>query len=98
MRSQEGGFTLIEIMVVLVIIAGLAYVVSTNVIGRLGKARLRLQRFRSKTLRVDYNSSNLIMVFYPELSRGLKLWSPLQPPDGFPRTTRKRDTLINPKS
>ncbi|MCH8013378.1 MAG: prepilin-type N-terminal cleavage/methylation domain-containing protein, partial [Candidatus Dadabacteria bacterium] len=39
MRAQ-GGFTLIEIMVVLLIIAGLAYVVGTNVIGQLDKSKI----------------------------------------------------------
>ena len=49
MKSQ-GGFTLIEIMVVLVIIAGLAYVVGTNVIGRLDKARVETTKIQIKQL------------------------------------------------
>ena len=49
MRS-EGGFTLIEIMVVLLIIAGLAYIVGTNVIGRFGQAKKEETKIQIKNL------------------------------------------------
>ncbi|MBF0128025.1 MAG: type II secretion system major pseudopilin GspG [Magnetococcales bacterium] len=40
MRAREGGFTLIEIMVVVVILAVLATLVAPKIIGRPGEARL----------------------------------------------------------
>jgi len=72
MRSQEGGFTLIEIMVVLVIIAGLAYIVSTNVIGRLGKARVETTKIQIKQLETGLKQFKLDNGFYPETQQGLE--------------------------
>ena len=47
MKSQ-GGFTLIEIMVVLLIIAGLAYIVGTNVMGRFQRVEKRTDQDTDK--------------------------------------------------
>jgi general secretion pathway protein G len=71
MRSQD-GFTLIEIMVVLVIIAGLAYIVSTNVIGRLGKARVETTKIQIKQLETGLKQFKLDNAFYPETQQGLQ--------------------------
>ncbi len=71
MRS-EGGFTLIEIMVVLVIIAGLAYIVSTNVIGRLEKARVETTKIQIKQLETGLKQFKLDNAFYPETQQGLE--------------------------
>src|SRR3990170_1624947 len=62
MKSQ-GGFTLIEIMVVLVIIAGLAYIVSTNVIGRLEKARVETTKIQIKQLETALKQFKLDYAF-----------------------------------
>jgi general secretion pathway protein G len=64
MRAQ-GGFTLIEIMVVLLIIAGLAYIVGTNVIGRFGEAKKEETKIQIKNLESALNG------FYPETQQGL---------------------------
>ena len=72
MRSREGGFTLIEVMVVLVIIAGLAYIVSTNVIGRLGKARVETTKIQIKQLETGLKQFKLDSGFYPETQQGLE--------------------------
>jgi general secretion pathway protein G len=72
MRSGEGGFTLIEVMVVLVIIAGLAYIVSTNVIGRLGKARIETTKIQIKQLETGLKQFKLDSGFYPETQQGLE--------------------------
>ncbi|KRT64741.1 MAG: general secretion pathway protein G, general secretion pathway protein G [Candidatus Dadabacteria bacterium CSP1-2] len=71
MKSQ-GGFTLIEIMVVLVIIAGLAYIVSTNVIGRLEKARVETTKIQIKQLETALKQFKLDNAFYPETQQGLE--------------------------
>lgn len=72
MMSKEGGFTLIEIMVVLVIIAGLAYIVSTNVIGRLEKARIETTKIQIKQLETALKQFKLDNGFYPETQQGLE--------------------------
>jgi general secretion pathway protein G len=71
MRPQ-GGFTLIEIMVVLVIIAALAYIVSTNVIGRLEKARVETTKIQIKQLETALKQFKLDNGFYPETQQGLQ--------------------------
>jgi general secretion pathway protein G len=71
MRSQS-GFTLIEIMVVLVIIAALAYIVSTNVIGRLEKARVETTKIQIKQVETALKQFKLDNAFYPETQQGLE--------------------------
>lgn len=71
MRSQ-GGFTLIEIMVVLVIIAGLAYIVGTNVIGRLEDARKEQTKIQIKQLESALKLFKVDNGFYPETQQGLQ--------------------------
>ena len=51
MRAQ-GGFTLIEIMVVLLIISGLAYIVGTNVIGQLDKSKVENTKIQMTNCRL----------------------------------------------
>ena len=70
MRS-EGGFTLIEIMVVLLIIAGLAYIVGTNVIGRFGEAKKEETKIQIKNLESALKLFKLDNSFYPETQQGL---------------------------
>jgi general secretion pathway protein G len=70
MRSQ-GGFTLIEIMVVLIIIAGLAYIVGTNVIGRLDEARKEQTKIQIKQIESALKLFKIDNGFYPETQQGL---------------------------
>ncbi|GBD38291.1 MAG: type II secretion system protein GspG [Deltaproteobacteria bacterium] len=71
MRSQS-GFTLIEIMVVLVIIAGLAYLVGTNVIGRLREAKIETTKIQIRDLETALKLYKLDNAFYPETQQGLQ--------------------------
>ncbi len=70
MRAQ-GGFTLIEIMVVLLIIAGLAYIVGTNVIGRFGEAKIEETKIQIKNIESALKLFKLDNGFYPETQQGL---------------------------
>ncbi len=70
--SGEAGFTLIEIMVVLVIIAGLAYIVGTNVLGRLEKARISTTRIQIKQLETAVKQFKLDQGFFPQTQQGLQ--------------------------
>ncbi len=71
MRSQ-GGFTLIEIMVVLIIISGLAYIVGTNVIGRLDEARKEQTKIQIKQIESALKLFKIDNGFYPETQQGLE--------------------------
>jgi len=71
MRPQ-GGFTLIEIMVVLIIIAGLAYIVGTNVIGRLDEARKEQTKIQIKQIESALKLFKIDNGFYPETQQGLE--------------------------
>lgn len=71
MRSQA-GFTLIEIMVVLLIIAGLAYIVGTNVMGRLGEARIEETKIQMKQIESGLKLFKVDNGFYPETQQGLQ--------------------------
>ena len=69
--KAQGGFTLIEIMVVLLIIAGLAYIVGTNVIGRFGEAKKEETKIQIKNLESALKLFKLDNGFYPETQQGL---------------------------
>lgn len=71
MRSQM-GFTLIEIMVVVLIIAGLAYIVGTNVIGQGERAKekqvvIQIKQFEQALQLFKFDNG-----FYPETQQGLR--------------------------
>lgn len=70
MRAQ-GGFTLIEIMVVLLIIAGLAYVVGTNVIGQLDKSKIENTKIQIVQLESALKLFKVDNGFYPDTQQGL---------------------------
>ncbi|MCH7517923.1 MAG: type II secretion system major pseudopilin GspG [Candidatus Dadabacteria bacterium] len=70
MRAQ-GGFTLIEIMVVLLIIAGLAYVVGTNVIGQLDKSKIENTKIQIVQLESGLKLFKVDNGFYPDTQQGL---------------------------
>lgn len=69
--GSEAGFNLIEIMVVLVIIAGLAYLVGTNVIGKLHESRIATTRIQIKNLESGVKQFNIDQGFFPDTQQGL---------------------------
>jgi len=70
--KTQGGFTLIEIMVVLIIIAGLAYMVGTNVIGKLDQSRVENTKIQMKNLESGLKLFKVDNGFYPETQQGLE--------------------------
>ena len=70
MRSQA-GFTLIEIMVVVLIIAGLAYIVGTNVIGQGERAKEKQALIQIKQFEQALHLFKFDNGFYPETQQGL---------------------------
>ena len=71
MRSQM-GFTLIEIMVVVLIIAGLAYIVGTNVIGQGERAKEKQAMIQIKQFEQALQLFKFDNGFYPETQQGLR--------------------------
>lgn len=72
MRSQM-GFTLIEIMVVVLIIAGLAYIVGTNVIGQGERAKEKQAIIQIKQFEQALQLFKFDNGFYPETQQGLRV-------------------------
>lgn len=70
--KSEGGFTLIEIMVVLVIIGALVAVVSVKVIDRLGEAEVKTTRIQISQLETAVKQFRLDNGFYPETQHTLQ--------------------------
>ncbi len=71
MRSQA-GFTLIEVMVVVLIIAGLAYVVGGNVIGQGERAKEKQALIQIKQFEQALQLFKFDNGFYPETQQGLR--------------------------
>ncbi|NIP29884.1 MAG: type II secretion system major pseudopilin GspG [Candidatus Dadabacteria bacterium] len=70
--NSQSGFTLIEIMVVVLIIAGLAYIVGTNVIGQSEKAKREQAGIQIKQFESSLKFFKLDNGFYPETQQGLR--------------------------
>lgn len=87
MRNKDGGFTLIEIMAVVVIIALLATVVSVTVVDRLERARVRLTKATIVRLKNECQGYKLDQNQYPDALQDLVEHRYLEavPPDGWER-------------
>src|SRR5688572_10350638 len=70
-RSRQQGFTLIEIMVVVVIIGLLTAVVTTQVMGRVDEARINKVKQDIKSLELALQMYRLDNSRYPSTEQGL---------------------------
>lgn len=71
-RSRQGGFTLVEIMVVIMIIGILGALVAPKVIGRLGESRVTAARTDIASLSQALKLYKLDNQRYPTTEQGLK--------------------------
>ncbi|MGK0441179.1 MAG: general secretion pathway protein G [Pseudohongiellaceae bacterium] len=71
MRKQESGFTLIEIMVVVVIISVLIAMVAPNILGRVDEARVTAAQADIGTLEQALEMYKLDNYRYPTTDQGL---------------------------
>lgn len=81
MKNQK-GFTLIEIMVVLAILAGLIAMVAPNIIGEAGAARVKTAKAEMANISLALDMYKLDNFTYPSTSQGIEALS--SKPSGSP--------------
>jgi general secretion pathway protein G len=72
MRRGEGGFSLIELMVVIAIIAMLAAIVGFNVMNALGKGETAAAKAQIKQFQTALTSYRLTLKKFPTTEQGLQ--------------------------
>jgi general secretion pathway protein G len=70
--SAEAGFTLVELLVVLAIVALLAGLVGPRVVGYLGDARVKTTRLQIENIKTALELFSLDMGRYPTQDEGIK--------------------------
>jgi general secretion pathway protein G len=81
-RSSENGFTLVELMVVIVIIGLLTTIVAINVLPSLGKANAQVAKTDIATLDQAVEHYRIDNATYPSASQGLQVLVAPQGPTG----------------
>lgn len=71
-RDKQTGFTLIEIMVVVVIIGVLTALIAPNIIGQSDKARITAAKADIHTISMQLDLYKLDNFFYPSTDQGLQ--------------------------
>jgi general secretion pathway protein G len=71
-KRREGGFTLIELMIVLFILGLLAALVSPRLMGRVGKAKQKTAQAQIQLLATSLDLFHLDVGRYPTTEEGLK--------------------------
>ena len=79
---KSSGFTLIEIMVVIVILGVLAALVVPNVMGKAGEARMKAARVDLKGIETALDLYRMDNFSYPSTDQGLEAL--VSKPSGFP--------------
>lgn len=71
-KRKQAGFTLIEIMVVLAILAGLIAMVAPNIIGEAGAARVKTAKAEMANISQALDMYKLDNFQYPSTSQGIE--------------------------
>lgn len=79
---KSGGFTLIEIMVVIVILGVLGALVVPNVLGRTGEARMKAAQVDLRAIETALDMYRMDNFVYPSSDQGLQAL--VSKPSGFP--------------
>ena len=70
--KRQGGFTLLELLVVLVILGLLAALITPRIVGRLGSAKRKIAQSQIALLEAALDQYRLDMGRYPSTEEGLK--------------------------
>ncbi|WP_295797643.1 type II secretion system major pseudopilin GspG [uncultured Microbulbifer sp.] len=79
---KNGGFTLIEIMVVIVILGVLGAMVVPSILGKTGEARMKAAKSDLRTIETALDMYRMDNFVYPSSEQGLEAL--LTKPSGFP--------------
>ena len=71
-RHSEGGFTLVELMVVIAIIAALATIVAVNVLGSMDEADVGVAQAQIRNFKTALTSYKITYKKFPSSSEGLE--------------------------
>ena len=71
-KNKERGFTLIEIMVVIIILGILASIVGVKVVGHVDEARVTQAKVQMETFKTALESYRLQNSYYPTTEQGLQ--------------------------
>lgn len=93
--KKQSGFTLIEIMVVLAILAGLVAMVAPNIIGEAGEARVKTAKAEMANIGQALNMYKLDNFTYPSTSQGLEAL--VSKPSGSPEPKNYKKGGYMPK-
>lgn len=82
-EQSEAGFTLVEVLAVLVLLAALMTMVAPNIIKELQKGQVKAARVQIQTMKSVLNSYYMDNSCYPTTEQGLKalLEKPTTPPE-----------------
>jgi general secretion pathway protein G len=92
LRSQSRGFTLIEMLVVITVIAILASLVTPMVFRNVGDAKLSAARAQVESLGLALDAYRLDNDFYPSTAQGLEALR--RPPSGQPSARNWRGPYL----
>jgi general secretion pathway protein G len=96
-HKAEAGFTLMEMLVVLVVIGLIAAVAVPQVMKLLGSAKHKAAKIQIETLSNSLNAYQLDMGSYPTTAEGLKvLWKNDDAPDWAGPYVRREKQLVDP--
>jgi general secretion pathway protein G len=87
--KHQSGFTLIEIMIVVAIIAGLVAMVAPNILGEAGAARVKTAKAEMSNISSALSMYKLNNFTYPSTSQGLEAL--VSKPSGSPEPKNYKD-------
>jgi general secretion pathway protein G len=88
-HKHQSGFTLIEIMIVVAIIAGLVAMVAPNILGEAGAARVKTAKAEMSNISSALSMYKLNNFTYPSTSQGLEAL--VSKPSGSPEPKNYKD-------
>jgi general secretion pathway protein G len=93
--NKQSGFSLIELMVVIAIIAGLVAMVAPNIIGSAGEARVETAKAEMANISSALSMYKLNNFTYPSTSQGIEAL--VSKPSGSPEPKNYKDGGYLPK-